>query len=340
MIFLIKIKYEVVPMNSNDRNQIIQEIISLLATEGFQTSNVYEQSCFDMFARKKLLLLLLKVLVNIDSIYESHIQEIRKISSTFLASPLIVGFKSKNKKLEDDVVYERHGIPAIGVETLKNMVYYDEYPEILADRGGYYVKINGAILKEYRAEYSLSLKDLANLAHVSRETIYKYENNMARANPETAMILEEILNMKVTLDINLFESKKFDVDDNNPYFNSNEDDKTKDLANLGFGVISTNKTPFDALAKLENNEDNDKNQKMETSFIANLEKNRPSKTLEKMAVSLKDLSLITSSESFFIINNKKFKKSLNGVPIINSWEIKEFGDSEEFLKVINERRDN
>jgi len=41
------------------------------------------------------------------------------------------------------------------------------------------------------------------LAHVSRATMYKYENEIVRANTETAMILEEILNTKVTLDIDL-----------------------------------------------------------------------------------------------------------------------------------------
>ena len=61
------------------------------------------------------------------------------------------------------------------MDTLKNIIIDNEYPEILADRGGYYVKINGDILQEARQDYHLSLKDLADLAHVSRETIYKYE---------------------------------------------------------------------------------------------------------------------------------------------------------------------
>ena len=60
-----------------------------------------------------------------------------------MASPLIVGLKSKSEYLEEDVIYERHGIPVIGLETLKNMIIDNEYPEILADRGGYYVHING-----------------------------------------------------------------------------------------------------------------------------------------------------------------------------------------------------
>ena len=323
-------------MEALNRNQIIQEINQLLTGGGFKTSQVYYQSCFDMAARKKLLLILLKVLVNIDSVNEAHVQEIRKVANTFLASPLIVGFKSKSNRLEEDVVYERHGLPVIGVDTLKNIVLYDEYPEFLADRGGYFVNINGNILKEYREEYSLSLKDLADLVHVSRETIYKYENDMVRANPETAMLLEDILNMKITVDIDIFDTpKEFSEVDmvNNKEINS---EKTKDLTNLGFGVIETKKTPFDALA-IENNV---KNHSVDTPLIASLENNRAPKTLHKMAISLKDISLITDSESFFIINNKKIKESLDGIPVIKSWELKEAEDSKEFLKLVKERRDN
>lgn len=66
------------------------------------------------------------------------------------------------------MVYERHGLPFICVDTLKNTALYDEYPEFLADRGGYFVNINRNVLKEHREEYSLSLKDSTDLVHVSR----------------------------------------------------------------------------------------------------------------------------------------------------------------------------
>ncbi|MGL4669519.1 MAG: transcriptional regulator [Methanobacteriaceae archaeon] len=328
-------------MITQNRLQLIQQISQILLNQGFETSNIYERSCFDMAARKKLLLLLLKVFVNIDSINKENVQEIKKVAHTFLASPVIVGLKSKDEKLEEDVVYERQGLPVIGVETLTNMILYGEYPEIIADRGGYYVKVNGPLLKEYRDEYNLSLKDLADLAHVSRETIYKYENGLVKSNPETAIILEEILNMKITLDINILKVPKIDDTINTPN-TVNIEQSTETLTNLGYGVISTKKTPFDALTKLNinnpipqipKNQDN-------TAVITNLEQNRNEKKLKTMAVSLKDISLITGSESAFIIDNKKFKDSLDGIPIINSWEIKEMTEASEFLKLIRERKDN
>lgn len=306
------------------RGNVLQEINQILANQGFETSNIYDRSCFDMVARRELLLLLLKVLINIDSINKIQAEEIKTISHSFHASPLIVGVKSKTEYLEEDVVYERHGIPVIGMDTLKNIVIDNEYPEILADRGGYYVKINGDILQEARQDYQLSLKDLADLAHVSRETIYKYEHGIVKACPETAMLLEDILNLKITLNINLFDTPELN------YSNFNSDDTDSKLSKLGFGVISTQKTPFDALATQKPIEDN--------TVITNMERNRNPRTLKKMAITLKDLSLITGSDSVFILNNDKINESLDGIPVVKSWEMKEIETPAEFMKIIKERK--
>ena len=297
------------------------------SSQGYKTSDIYDQGSFDIVARKNLLILLLKTFQNIDSINERNAYEMKQLSNIFLASPIIIGEKSRNGYLEEGVIYERYDIPAIGFDTLKNMILYNEYPEILADRGGYFVKIDGNVIKQYREEYSLSLKDLADLAHVSRATMYKYENEIVRANTETAMILEEILNTKVTLDIDLLKQpQKEEIE-----YNSSDD--TLDLSKLGYGVVSTNKSPFDAVAKMKSSE-------KESPLIANVEKNRTEKTLKRMAIPLKDLSMVTTSEPVFIINNEKIKESIGTIPVIKSWELKEFENSKELLKMIRERKEN
>ena len=266
------------------RSQMLHNIENLLTSQGFKTSDIYDQGSFDIVARKNLLILLLKTFINIDSINEHNAHEMKQLANIFLASPIIIGEKSRNGLLEEGVIYERYDIPAIGFETLKNMILYNEYPEILADRGGYFVKIDGNVIKQYREEYSMSLKDLASLAHVSRATMYKYENGIVRANTETAMILEEILNTKVTLDIDLLkqpqqkEEIKFSDDVN-------------DLSKLGYGVLSTNKSPFDAVAKMKSSD-------KDSPLMANVEKNRNEKTLKRMAIPLKDLSMVQPQNLF------------------------------------------
>lgn len=309
------------------RSQLLQQIENLLKSQGFKTSDIYDQGSFDIVARKNLLILLLKTFQNIDSINESNAHEMKQLANIFLASPIIIGEKSRNGMLEEGVIYERYDIPTIGFDTLKNMILYNEYPEILADRGGYFVKIDGNVIKQYREEYSLSLKDLADLAHVSRATMYKYENEIVRANTETAMILEEILNTKVTLDIDLL--KQPQPED----IKYSEGDDTLDLSKLGYGVVSTSKSPFDAVAKMKSSDKH-------SPLMANVEKNRTEKTLKRMAVPLKDLSMVTTSEPVFIINNEKIKESIGTIPVIKSWELKEFENSKELLKMIRERKEN
>ena len=309
------------------RSQLLHNIEKLLKSQGYKTSDIYDQGSFDIVARKKLLILLLKTFQNIDSINETNAHEMKQLANIFLASPIIIGERSRNGFLEEGVIYERYDIPTIGFETLKNMILYNEYPEILADRGGYFVKIDGNVIKQYREEYSLSLKDLADLAHVSRATMYKYENEIVRANTETAMILEEILNTKVTLDIDLLKQpQKEDIEFSNV-------DDTLDLSKLGYGVVSTSKSPFDAVAKMRSSDEH-------TPLMANVEKNRTEKTLKRMAVPLKDLSMVTTSEPVFIINNEKIKESIGTIPVIKSWELKEFENSRELLKMIKERKEN
>lgn len=321
------------------RDQVLIEITKLLSNHGFETSNIYDRSCFDMIARRELILLLLKVLINVDGFSSQQAQEIKRLAKTFLASPLVVGFKSKTEPLEEDVVYERHGIPVVAPETLRNMVVDDVYPEVLADRGGYYVNIDGEILKEVRERENLSLKDLADVAHVSRETIYKYEHGMVRAYPETAMLLESILNMKITLSIDLFKTREPESDslnsesppetENNPRDISKE---PKELIKLGFGVLPTHKTPFDAISQTNSRKEK------ENILLTNLEKNRNSQILKKMALNVKDLSDITQKEAVFIMESKRIVECIEGIPAVNTDEICEMENCREFIRLLKERK--
>jgi|WetSurMetagenome_2_1015567.scaffolds.fasta_scaffold212976_2 putative transcriptional regulator len=322
------------------RDQVLIEINDLLSNHGFETSNIYDRSCFDIVAKKELELLILKILINIDGFTGNQADEIKKVADTFLASPLVVGIKSRNEYLEEDVVYERHGIPVIAKETLKNMVVDQLYPEVFADRGGYYVQMDGEIIKQVRETHNISRKDLADKVHVSKETIYKYERGMVRAFPETAMMLESILNMKITLSVNLLSVQGFDKEKSN---SDNPDTKPQlgienqlNLASLGFGIISTSRTPFDALAKQESGKKVGKN---DCTVITNLEKNRNQQALKKMAVNVKDLSKITETDAVFLLEGKKSLKCIEGIPVVHNWELKEMENSKEFLSVLRERRD-
>ena len=84
-----------------NRSKMLQEIDNLLTSEGYKTSNIYDQGSFDLVARKNLLILLLKTFLNIDSINEANAHEMKQLANIFLASPIIIGEKSRNGILEE-----------------------------------------------------------------------------------------------------------------------------------------------------------------------------------------------------------------------------------------------
>lgn len=339
--------------NRINRENVTKEINDLLLSYGFKTSNIYDRSCFDLLARKDDILIILKILVNVDSLTSTQAEELSKIAGTFLASPIIIGLKSKHNYLEEDVVYERHELPVITPQTLCNIIVNDIHPEIFAKRGGYYVKINGNLLRQLREEKNLSLKELADMSHVSRETIYRYEQGNSQTYPETALMLEEVLQRPITLSINLL-----DVENKNSLDKSIQE--PIELIKLGYDVKSSGKTPFDAVSestqnineinklqeKLENKLDEiekiraeiNKKTKENNILITNLEKGRNNKTLNTIANKTQDISSVTGYDALFVLENKHEKENIKDIPAIHTWEIKDMENIGELLKLIKERK--
>ena len=336
-----------------NREQILKEIKNLLKSYDFKTSEIYDRSCFDLLARRNDILIILKILVNIDSLTSSQAEELSKIAGTFLASPIIIGLKSKHTLLEEDVVYERHEIPVITPQTLCNIVVNDIHPEILAKRGGYYVKIDGPLLKQLRESMNLSLKELADLSHVSRETIYRYEQGNSQTYPETAMMIEEVLQRPITVSINVLETDKKNSLDRIIH-------EPIELINLGYDVKSSKKTPFDAIS--ESTEKNNDLQKLQEKLedkldeiekiraeinkktnsnnilITNMERGRNEKTLTNIANKTEDISSVTGYDALFVLNKEHKKESINKIPAIYTWELKDMSNIDDLLKLIRERK--
>lgn len=342
-----------VDYSSITRENMLYDINILLNTYDFQTSNIYDRSCFDILARRDDILIILKIYKNIDSLTQTQAEELSKVAGTFLASPIIIGLKSKHNYLEEDVVYERYELPVISPQTLCNIIANEIHPEILSKRGGYYVKVNGELLKQMREKYNLSLKELADLSHVSRETIYKYEQGNSQTYPETLLMLEEILNTNLAVDINLFESDYYKSLDR-------KIKEPRELIKLGYDVKSSNKTPFDAISerKLENKKLNKLKEKLDNTLleveklksevnkqrvrnnilITNMERKRNEKKLNQIAEQTRDIAEITQNEALFILEDSKDKKTIKKVPSIYTWELKDMDNFEDLIKLIKERK--
>ena len=118
---------------------------------------------------------------------------------------MLIGEEAREKPLQDDTVYTRHGILAVTLRTFENVVVHDIRPLIQANPGGYYVEIDGEALKQRRQELGLSAGQVAEMVRTSRRTIYGYERGMAKASVTAAYNLIWALGIPVAKSVNILE---------------------------------------------------------------------------------------------------------------------------------------
>jgi len=282
--------------------------------------------CFDLIAKQKNVLLLVKLLENIDSLREDQAYELRKLSSMLAGLPLLVGQNIRsNSDIEDGVIYSRYEIPAISKETLRNLLVHHMPPLIYAHRGGLRVKIDGHLLKEKRMEKNLSLSDLAREVGVSKRAIYEYERGSIDVSLDTAMMLEEYLNEPLTIALNLFEQMKQIGSVTLPtnYKNQPKSDLEKEVKkhfdSIGFkDQLWTKKVPFRVLARPELSDEEIQKYK---STITGISEHISQKDLvEKIEVTY-SISKIAKADPLVVIGEDFDHSQIEGYRIISIDEL-------------------
>ncbi|MFW9921766.1 MAG: transcriptional regulator [Candidatus Thorarchaeota archaeon] len=278
--------------------------------------------CFDLVAKKNALLLLVKILENIDSLREEQAFELRKLSQMLIGMPLIVGQKIRNDvDIEDGVVYSRYEIPAISYETLKNLLLKNLPPLIYAHRGGFKVKFDGALLKEKRLEKNFSLGDLASEIGISKRAIYEYERGAVDVSLETALLIEELLDEPLTIAISLFEEMKKIGSISIPESNSNipkteiEKDVKAHFDNLGLkDQLWTKKIPFRVLAKpLISNEEIQNS----IATITGITKKSAGEDFVKKIQVTYSISKIADANPLVVVGSGVKQTEISGVPVLS-----------------------
>jgi putative transcriptional regulator len=182
----------------------------LLKKAGFTVSQTCRSrpSCFDFAARLKNRLVFVKVQPDIDSLCPSDSIELRRISTDIPATSLFIAEKARDKPLEDDTAYSRYGVPTLTTRTLENILLRDMYPLIQAGPGGCYVEIDGSAIKIRRQEIGLSEGKLAQMAGISRRTLYGYERGMAKSSVPVAYKVMTTLGIPIAKPVDIFAPRK------------------------------------------------------------------------------------------------------------------------------------
>ncbi len=282
--------------------------------------------CFDVIAKKRSLLMLVKIIETIDNLREDQAYELRKLSSMLGGLPLIVGRSIRsNSTIEDGVVYSRYEIPVVSLETLRNLLLHKIPPLIFAYRGGFKVKFDGDLLKEKRIGKNLSLSDLAREVGISKRAVYEYERGKINVSLETAMMIEEFLDEPLTLAINLFDEMQRigSVTQPEKYSGAPKSDLEKDVKKhfdaLGMkDQLWTKKFPFRVLAKSV-----DKNDELEKSIttITGITRKPIGKDFTKKILVTYNVSRIADANPLVVVGSEIDQKEFKGVPILSIDEL-------------------
>ncbi len=309
----------------------IDEITETLKKAGYV---VYENSydttfCFDLLAKKNAELMLLKLVHNIDCFDEALARSLKIISLAFEALPIVIGERARHSVLETDVIYFRYDLPVVNIDTFKKMIFHEEFPLVYTRRGGYYVHLNGPLLKRLREARGISLGELADKIGVSRRTIYEYERGTMDATLETAIKLEEFFNTPIALPIPLLKLKVIKVKKDllvsqeipqNPLLQL----LYKKLSQLGFKVILFKYTPFDALTLKNNHE-----------VISGVDDKRIKTDVEAKIHLIESFSKVTGKDALFVVSEmKKIKTDVEYVKIVTPSELKHIKTMKHFLELV------
>ncbi|MCS3922829.1 putative transcriptional regulator [Methanococcus voltae PS] len=337
------------------REVLLSECIQILYENNFVISKPsLDRSCFDLIARRGNTRLLIKVLKNIDSLSSQQSDELCKISSIVSATPIIIGSRTRNSTMEDEVVYERHHIKAVTSKTFENQIT-GQPPVVYADRGGFFVNIDGTVLKRTREQLNISVGELAEISRVSRKTIYKYEQNEANPSAEVAIKIEEYLDVPLVKGLHIIredieissrekntdsarnDNIKYDTNSiknselTKSHQNQSEEDSFKSnvldlFSDLGFNVTETTRAPFDALGE---DKENSKN-----LLFTNIQESS-NEEVKRKALIVNEISQLFNSHSILILENKDMQ--YKRIAALSLKELEQMGDTEELLNFLKDK---
>lgn len=311
------------------RSALVGNVTAMLEDAGFAVSDrcAIRPKSFDVAARRGSQLLLVKILGNVDAFTEGTGHEMRRLGRYLGARPLVIGLRSRDEELQPDVVYFRHGVPALSPDTAYNLFVEDISPLIYAAPGGLYVNIDGDVLADERERREWSLGRLANELGVSRRTVSKYEDGM-NASIEVAMALEELFDEEsLTTPVDVLEGADDvrDTDDVPDAPDVDPDDRAvvDVFVRAGYQVHPTARSPFKAVSEQEED-------------VVLTGHSELTKAAEKRARLMSSIGTVTRTRSVYVVDRSK-RDSIEGTAILEREELAAMDDAEELRSVIRER---
>jgi len=306
------------------RDRVLEDTTRILCEGGFAVSdrcNIRPKS-FDVVARRGDIVLLLKVLANIDGLDTETAAEMKSLAAHLGAESVVVGVKTRDRDLEDGVLYLRRGVPAMSRGTAYDYFVEGVPPLVYMGSGGLYVSIDGGLLKDARDSEDMSLGKVADELGVSRRAVSKYEDGMD-ATLDVALRLEEMFGERLISPVDVFEDE--DSDDERPEPDAPEDETQRHvfaiLRDAGFDVVPTPRAPFRALSR-----ESDETVLTGTGGRA--------AEVVKRARLMSSISDVARTESVYVVDDGPRRDSVEETAILEVDDLEDVEGSEDLLSRI------
>ena len=221
------------------KQTLLDKINIFLLKRGFTIKNL-TRTCFDVLARRSDQILLIKILEDANSVSRQYTEDMKALAVYIGASPLIITEKA-GAKLEDNVVYSRFGIFTLNEDTFFNCIN-NKMPFIKSGKAGLTASLSGKKFKEKREHVGYSLNALSKKLGVTSRMVMRYENENSEVTINKAMKIYDVLGHHVFNEINIFMQ-------NGQLTSRLETEVSRKYVDLGFEATETKKTPFDIIAR-------------------------------------------------------------------------------------------
>ncbi len=234
------------------KTSFLDELLDILNRAGFVVETISypeKHRAIDIVGVRGNDRILIKVVLDTKHLSTLEVNDLKKASKAYNASPIIVAEKHKKKELEPDIVVKRKGVYIVSKEFLENYIYSGEKPLVYKKQGYFLVKINPRKFRSKRLQLGYSLGELAEELGVSRKAVYDYEHGKISVSLETAIRIAEILGEDVFEPIDILKNREeLEVPSDKPV---NRFEKL--LSNLCLNVnafYKLAKTPIDYILEL------------------------------------------------------------------------------------------
>ncbi len=304
-----------------------KDLRTILDRSGFITSQLSDQvrSSFELISRRDDLLVLTKIVTMYEELNRNQAIEMLSLARVLRGSPVMILPSTSAQKIQDGALYVRYGVPMMTFNTLFDYIIEEIPPMIYRGSNGFFVTLDGPLLRTRRNALGISLGALAEAVGVSRRAVQMYESGMG-ADMDIALRIEHVLRIPLILPLNPFSTNEDlqTIRDGMDTLEGMKKEVLEHLGSIGMEVFPTQRCPFDALAREE--------KELILTSVGGGQRG-----LQHRAENLSRISKVTGGDPVMIVSDQIKKRKIGDTPVLKISEIKNTDNVESLIQLIRER---